>query len=155
MSNRVLCQIWVLIKFKFHNPSSFPGSLFNIFYRATGTKCYCRVEASTKLHIFTTPFPFRSPHIFCVKWYRFKMRMSNRVLCQIRVRIKFKFHNPRLFYGSLFNILYRGTGTKCYCRIWGLYETSQFHNPISFPEVNLFFVLLPCRVWYGPSLYRP
>ena len=67
--------------------------------------------------------------------------MANRVLCKIRVLIKFEFHNHSLFSGSLFILFYRGTGTKCYCRIRGLYETSQLHNPISFQEVHLFFVL--------------
>jgi len=69
------------------------------------------------------------------------MLISNRVICQIRVRIEFKFHNPRLFYGSLFNILYRGTGKKYYCRMRGLYKIHDFTTPFPFLKVHVFFVL--------------
>ena len=69
--------------------------------------------------------------------------MLNRVLCQIRVLIKFIYRTPVYFPEVL---LFYSTAVQkqnAIVRIRDLYETSKFHNPIyiSFSEVQLFFVL--------------
>jgi hypothetical protein len=64
------------------------------------------------------------------------MLMSNSVLCQIRVLIKFVFHHPSLFPEVY---LFYSTAVQeqiVIVGIRGLYETSNFHNPISFLEVH-------------------
>ena len=69
------------------------------------------------------------------------MRISNRVLCKIRVLIKFVFHNPILFPEVY---LFYSTAVQEHIAIVGirgLYETSKFNNPISFLKVHLFFLL--------------
>ena len=138
ITNKVYCQIRVLIKFEFHNPRLFYGSLFILVYRGTGTKRYYRIRGLYEISQFHNHISFPEFHFFlCGKVY---WRMLKRLLYQIRVLIKFKFHNPDLFSGSLFILFYRGTGTKFYCWIRGLYETSQFYNPISFSELHFFVI---------------
>ena len=67
--------------------------------------------------------------------------MAIRVLCKIRVLIKFEFHNPSLSYGSLLNILYRGIGTTRYCRVGALTKLQNFSPPFTFWK-SIFFVQL-------------
>ena len=127
MANRVLCKIRVRIKLLYTTQV-----LFILFYRGTGTKCYCQKRGLYKTLKYHSPIFFPEVHLVFFKCGKGLNKNVEQIPLPIQGPYKIYFHDPSSFSGSILNILYRGTGTTSYCRVGAFTKIQNFASPFPF-----------------------
>jgi len=98
MSNSVLCQIRVLIELIIHIPSLSPEVYFFYSTAVQEQNAIVGIRGLYESSKFHNPISFLKSTCFFSYVLKVKIRMLKRVLCQIWVLLKFKFHNPSPIY---------------------------------------------------------